>query len=256
MIGPRARFVVFAAPRTGSNLLCGMLNAHPQILCHHGLFNPDGIHLALDRRDGALSLGSRAERDRDPVRFLATMWGACAGKPIVGFKMNRDESPAAAGALLHDPSIKKIVLKRRNRIRTYVSEEIARQTGLWETFVRPATADIPAIRVDPDDLARHIRLNADYYAAIEATLRATGQTWIEAHYESLAGDSGDLRRILSFLGAARSADLPAACHKRGPRDLRTVVANFDELAAALSGGALRDELLAEDVAELPVPACN
>jgi hypothetical protein len=249
----RVRFVAFAAPRTGSNLMCGMLNAHPQILCHHGLFNPAGIHLALDRRDGCLDLGSRAERDRDPLRFLAAMWNACAAKPVVGFKMNRGECDAAADALLHDPSIRKIVLKRRNRIRTYVSEEIARQTGLWETFVRPASAAIPAIRVDPDELARHIHLNERYYADIEATLRATGQTFIEAHYESLVGDGGDVARILAFLGAAPAAGLPAACHKRGPPDLRPVVANFDALAAALPPGALRDELLSRDVAELPVP---
>jgi len=66
------RFVIFAAPRTGSNLLCGLLNAHPDILCHHGLFNPGGVHWARDRRGS----GGVADRDRDPVAFLDSVWAS------------------------------------------------------------------------------------------------------------------------------------------------------------------------------------
>ena len=64
------RFAIVAAPRTGSNMLCTMLNAHPEILCHHEIFNPAGIHYALDHRDGQFELGSMAERDRYPTAFL------------------------------------------------------------------------------------------------------------------------------------------------------------------------------------------
>ena len=44
------RFVILAVPRTGSNLLCTLLNSHPEILCHHEVFNPQGIFTALTHR--------------------------------------------------------------------------------------------------------------------------------------------------------------------------------------------------------------
>ncbi|MCA9265021.1 MAG: sulfotransferase, partial [Planctomycetales bacterium] len=64
------RFVILAVPRTGSNLLCTLLNSHPEILCHHEVFNPQGIFLALTQRDRPHSLPSLDERNRDPLRFL------------------------------------------------------------------------------------------------------------------------------------------------------------------------------------------
>ena len=243
--GQPVRFVIFAAPRTGSNLLCSLLNAHPDILCHHGLFNPGGVHWARDRRGG----GDMAERDRDPVAFLETIWASNGDAQAVGFKMNRDENVAAANALLRDPGVRKILLKRRNRVRTYVSEEIARHTGVWETYDERAETEIPALRIEAGDLIRHSDLNAAYYAALESSLEATGQAWLETDYEALA-DGGEMERILAFLGVAASSALPAASYKRGPAHLGAVVENFDELADALEGTALLDDLYRGDAPEL------
>jgi LPS sulfotransferase NodH len=239
------RFVIFAAPRTGSNLLCSLLNAHPEILCHHGLFNPGGIHWARDWQGSA----SPAEPDRDPAGFIATVWASGEGARAIGFKMNRDENDAAVHALLHDPSVRKILLRRRNRVRTYVSEEIAKLTGVWETYDSPADPTLPAVHVEADDLIRHSALNAAYYAMIEQALRASGQPWLDTHYEAL-GDPAEMAGILSFLGIAAQAPLSADSHKRGPADLDAVVENFDELAGALQGTALLDDLYRRDVPEL------
>jgi LPS sulfotransferase NodH len=162
--------------------------------------------------------------------------------------MNRDENEAAADALLGDADILKILLKRRNRVRTYVSEQIARRTGVWESY-EPVEAELPALRVEAGDLLRHSELNAAYYAGLESNLRGTGQHWLETDYEALA-DRGEMARILAFLGVGAHSALPAASHKRGPADLRAVVENFDELADALRGTALRDDLYLQDAPEL------
>jgi LPS sulfotransferase NodH len=69
------RFVILAAPRTGSNWLCSLLNSHPDVLCHHELFNPSGVFYALGHRDGALDLGTPEERDRRPLAFLEPSGG-------------------------------------------------------------------------------------------------------------------------------------------------------------------------------------
>jgi hypothetical protein len=129
------RFVVYAAPRTGSNFLCSLLNSHPRILCHHGLFNPGGIHYALDHRDGEPDFGTVEERDRDPQRFLEKVWSYDGGKRAIGFKFNSGEHPVAADTVARDVGVRKVLLRRRNRIKTYVSEQIAESTGEWESYI-------------------------------------------------------------------------------------------------------------------------
>jgi LPS sulfotransferase NodH len=242
------RFVIFAAPRTGSNLLCGLLNAHPDILCHHGLFNPKGIHYAPDHRDSARDI---SDRDADPLRFLDRIWAAAAARRAVGFKMNRGENGVTVEAMLRDLAVKKILLKRRNRIRAFVSETIAEMTGLWESYGAPDGVSIPAIRVDPVELRRHAELNERYYAALESVLSATGQAWLETEYESLA-DRQEIARILSFLDVPDVTVLDSPSFKRGPADLPEVVANLAELEWALRGSPFFTELHDQDLPDLRV----
>jgi hypothetical protein len=96
---------------------------------------------------------------------------------------------------------------------------------------------------------RHGALNAAYYAQIEDRLCTTRQSWLDTCYEALT-DPDEVSAILSFLGIETQAPLPAASHKRGPADLCAVVENFDELASALRGTALLDDLFRRDVPEL------
>jgi riboflavin biosynthesis pyrimidine reductase len=247
---PPVRFVLFAAPRTGSNLLCGLLNAHPDILCHHGLFNPGGIHWA---RGGAALPdypGGVGCRDADPAGFLRHVWSQQVGQAATGFKLNRDEDEGAVSLLLRDRGVRKILLRRRNRVRTYVSEQVARQTGIWESYEEgAAAAPLPRLRLDPADLRQHAALNAAYYAQLEAVMRADGQGWLDTCYEDLA-QPGELARILAFLGQQPPARLPSICHKRGPADLATVVENLDALRHALAGSDLADDLLRPDLPDL------
>ena len=37
-------------------MLCTLLGSHPEILCHHEVFNPSGIFYALYYRDGRIDL--------------------------------------------------------------------------------------------------------------------------------------------------------------------------------------------------------
>jgi LPS sulfotransferase NodH len=96
------RFVILAAPRTGSNWLCSLLNSHPGILCHHEVFNPNGIFYALDFRDGAFDLGTIEERNRRPLEFLSRIWQHPLGTNCVGFKMTRGQDEHVLQAVLSD----------------------------------------------------------------------------------------------------------------------------------------------------------
>lgn len=237
------RFAILAAPRTGSNYLCTLLNSHPEILCHHELFNPRGIFYAVDHRDGSIDLGSVADRDRRPLEFLQDVWLAGAGATCTGFKMTRDQDDVVIRHLLDDSAVLKIVLRRGNRLKTFVSQLIAEQTDRWEAY---DTTEFPRgvgkVRVDVASLEAHVARNERFYDSVLRPLRARRQRFIEVMYEELHSRS-EHRRLLTFLGVnAIHEPLSSSSVKQNPRNLRAVIANFAEVESALRGSAYADEL--------------
>jgi riboflavin biosynthesis pyrimidine reductase/LPS sulfotransferase NodH len=237
------RFAIVAAPRTGSNMLCTMLNAHPEILCHHEIFNPAGIHYALDHRDGQFELGSMAERDRYPALFLRRLFEHRCGRNAVGFKINRGQNETAFHNVLSDTGIRKIILRRRNRVKTFVSELIAERTGQWESYeFSDFSQPSPALEIDVTKLREYLAVTRDYYAGIENFLHAADQQVLHVAYEDL-NSAEEQRRILGFLGVSTSGpELLPVTRKRNQPDLRFLVSNFDELRTGLKDEALVAQL--------------
>ena len=138
------QFVILAAPRTGSNLLCTLLQSHPDVLCHHELFNPNDIFYALPLRSSQFTLGSMSFRDQQPDAFLDRTWNRNLNYSTVGFKMTHRQHLAAFKTVCSDQRIHKIVLKRDARLKTYVSRLIAEQSGVWEDYQRCPPSPKPA----------------------------------------------------------------------------------------------------------------
>jgi LPS sulfotransferase NodH len=237
------RFIILAAPRTGSNLLCTLLNSHPEVLCHHELYNPDGIFYALDYRDGSLDFGSMAVRDRDPFGFLQRIWEHPQAASCVGFKMTRGQNAAIMQSLIGDSAVLKILLYRRNRLKTFVSEQIARQTDRWEVYAKDEiSTHTPRLRIDVESFKAHCDLNQSFYADIERALQSSGQPWIETAYEAILTASEHVR-LLGFLGVdATKARLSQSSIKQNDADLRTHIENYQELELAFKGSEYLDEL--------------
>lgn len=236
------RFVILAAPRTGSNLLCTLLDSHPEILCHHELFNPQGVFKALAHRETIDERQLMEERDRDPLVFLERVWRAAPHVACIGFKWTRGQNEDVLQSVLGDSGIKKIVLRRRNRIKTYVSERIAQQTEQWEVYhEQELVMPRPRITIDESDMLEHIALNNRFYDRLQSSLRRTDQPFIDVIYENLLS-SAEQRRWLEFLGVDDCQfSLRPASVKQNPTDLRECVSNFSELAAGLRS-ELADEL--------------
>jgi LPS sulfotransferase NodH len=244
----RTRFVILAAPRTGSNMLCTLLNSHPEILCHHEIFNPEAIYYALDRRDGRLNLGTFEERNRRPLEFLQRVWNTDCGFPCVGFKFCRDQNQDVFQAVCDDSGVKKTVIRRRNRVKTYVSELVAEQTGVWEAYrEHDIPKERPKVHVDPAAFQQNRAVNEVYYTAIECRLRASDQAFLTVTYEELFGVD-ERMRVLQFLGV-KAAELEDADRlrigsvKQNSTDLRELIANFAPLQAAWKGTELERELI-------------
>jgi LPS sulfotransferase NodH len=237
------RYVILAAPRTGSNLLCTLLNSHPEVLCHHELFNPNGIFYALEYRDGSLDLGSMEARDREPLAFLQRVWKVPQGANCVGFKMTRGQDAAVVQSLIEDAGVLKIILRRRNRLKTFISEKLAMQADRWEVYEDDERAiDMPKLHVDVEAFRAHRELNERYYQDIIGALRAGRQPCIMTAYEDILNEP-EQARLLEFLGVgAPDTKLIQASVKQSDRDLRTHIENYQELELALDGSEYLMEL--------------
>lgn len=237
------RFAIISVPRTGSNYLCSALNAHPDILCHHEVFNLDGVRLALDLNAGAL--GTMAEREADPVGFLQRMWRQPMGRRHLGFKLAWRHDQRVFDDVIADRAVRKIILTRRNQVKMYVSEQVAKAEGRWTHYGERSEA-LPQIHVDiePDDLRRYVAVMDDFFAGTDEALAASGQTPLRLCYEDLFLPSTP-GNVLAFLGASDAA-LKGATPKRNPTDLRRVVRNFDEVRDALADTSLTGQI--EDTA--------
>lgn len=237
------RFVVLAVPRTGSNLLCTLLDSHPEIVCHHEVFNPRGIFLAVSQRDRAETLGSIEDRDRDPLGFLERVWQTGQGEGFVGFKWTRGQNPLVLRQVVEDPGVKKIVLGRRGRIKTYVSEQIAKVTDQWEVYqASELISPRPRVVVGRAELLAHVAMNERFYGDLELLLKQSSQPFIKLYYEDLfCGE--EQQRLLAFLGvAAVDIRLSEGSIKQNPTNLQYSIANFSELEASLQESDLLAEL--------------
>lgn len=237
------RFAILAAPRTGSNLLCTLLNSHPRVLCHHEVFNPQGVFTAHDYHGDVLNVDSLGQRDDDPLGFLKLVWQTGSDEMAVGFKWTRGQDQRVLRSVLEDADVKKIILRRRNRIKTYVSERIAQETHQWEVYSpQDLMLPRPRIEVDAADLLKHIADNEHFYAELMDALSGPNQPHLLLDYETLFQREVQVRTF-EFLGVAfpETPPVPGSV-KQNPNDLRDTIANFAELSSRLSESELRTEL--------------
>lgn len=255
------RFVILAAPRTGSNMLCSLLGSHPDILCHHELFNPAGMYYALPLRNTQFQLArSTLERDQDPLGFLDTVWQTPLAHACVGFKMTYQQNPTVFSAVLAAPDIKKIILRRENAVKSYVSKIVAEHCGIWESYLDapvdemvasdsgahqpPRQSGLPAkdlqFEIALDQLQHDIAFNARYYGHIESVLRDTQQDFLQVHYEELQ-EKATQAALLRYLSCIYRP-LSAQSRKQNPPDLRQRVKNFDQLLLQCKNENIRRQL--------------
>lgn len=230
------RFVILAARRSGSNLLCSLLGSHPEVRCHHELFNPKGIFTTLEERDAADAPQTIRARDRDPLGFLDRVWADTRQARAIGFKMTPDQAPGVLAHVLADPGIAKIVLRRRNALRRLVSERIADATGRWEAYDDAPPLARPRVHVDASELAEHAARVDAFHAGIEAALRRSGQSSLSLRYEFLF-DEDEQARLFECLGLSPHPLRTRSVHQN-PEPLDQLIANAADLRRSLAGTPL------------------
>lgn len=234
-------FVILFVPRTGSNLLAGMLDSHSGILCHHELFLPGSPpHRSLSVRDGLVSidLGTAEERDRDPFRFLRRVYSTHEGFKAVGFKMAlSDVNVGVLLALTLNRSIRKIAVRRDNWLSVYTSALIAEQSE----FIRFAAAEQSApstrsrrVNVDVDRFIRYARKRVVTFTLLRRLMRWTRQPWLEIEYEDIKRPES-FGEVLRFLGVPPDSSIRERTVRQNPVGLEDRIENYAEVVERLRG---------------------
>ena len=239
-------FVILFLPRTGSNLLASVLDSHPDILCHHEIFNQRLPQCSQTVRSGeiALSLGTAIERDRDPWRFLDMVFSQTGVTPdgqvnrvkMVGAKISPYDNLWVVLSILLNRRVKKIVIKRSNFLAAYVSGQLAMKTGQWAVFKDKQVAAKPSqqVEVNVDRFYAYARKRRFFHSTVRSVLRLTGQLYAEVDYVTLK-DPGVRSRLLAFLGVHETVQLSERTQKQERGSLADRITNFDELQRHLAG---------------------
>lgn len=247
------RVVVLSWKRTGSNLLCGILHHHPEIVMHNELFNPVDIFTYHPK---ALLQGEDNKswnvlgRDLWPEAFLEHIWsGKYANEQpivedakIVGFKSFPDHWAGPRNQkifeklLLDDHRVKKVILVRDDELAVYVSMKRAEITGNYMTHKYP---DKLKIHIKPVDFQAFVNNYRDTFKR-KYKSPTCGRDTFRVSYEQLIDEDNFEKTILPLLWRFLGVDekvtakrLKETVKQADPNeDLAKIIENYEELEFA------------------------
>jgi hypothetical protein len=229
-------FFILAAGRTGSTRLRLLLDSHPLVFCHGEVFGENLSTLAEPGSEAHQRL--LVQRTTNPAGFARECIFSAEGKEAVGFKILyhqlTDDWPSLMDSLAADRDIRVVHLVRRNGLKRFLSEyfvgTVTRKNLILKNEEIPA---LPLVEIPTATLLA----NLESIEAESERMRAifSDHPVHEIAYEDSLDDNGPaLRGVLDFLGLP-PAELSVGIKKILPDDPRALVANFDEVAAALRG---------------------
>jgi len=223
------RFVCIGYARTGSTLLMRSLNNHSRVVAYGEIVkNVDRYPAHYHEFENGAALF-----ERDPARFLQTMVFRRYSPRVsaVGFKIFYHHAPrdTAWGRsvwdyLLEQPDLRVLHLKRRNILKTILSEK---QAGETEEWIKYSADDAPPVHIECAEaeafFGRMAAWEREYDDLFADHFRH------EVIYEQLTRDlPGELRGIQEFLGVSYEPVNPGT-EKRPARSLSAQIANYAEL---------------------------
>lgn len=239
------RFVILGIGRTGSGFLCRMLDRQNDIVCASELFN----HLEpffLNTRIQKFVAMSKEERDNDPREFIRRFWSFETAGACLGFKMFFNHDAQILDDLVSDPSVKKIVLDRRNKVKRFVSWSVARETRRW-TKLDSTPIQQARVKIAPEILLKNVRKYDRIYEDVRLRLATSNQKYLEIYYEDLVGDEKidcltDAAEYLGCRNIDKSLWRTDVIFKQNSDNLAEIIENYEELKLGLSGTELEQFL--------------
>jgi len=235
-------FVIIGAERTGSNMLVGAAAAQSAIACAGEIFNPrmvaeNNVHwieecptdqnlLNAMRRAGAAKLHWRLLND------AAELGATCAGFKLLYFQGLIDHRILSHLASL--PDLRVVHLRRRDRLRRFLSHKRAAMTDSWHT---PKGAAKPTAReplaLGPWECVKDfalIEMMELLYAAFFAQ-----NAILDLTYEDLAEDLNSAGQDFARFLGIKAGNFNARSRKTGGGSLATEIANLPFLQNSMAG---------------------
>lgn len=235
------RYVILSAARTGSTLLCDVLNSSPDVHCRWEMLKP-GVTNYGHVDNGAWA----ARRAADPAAFVEMAAAHFAERPVFGFKVFEDHAPDWTEAALRDSGWAKVVHYRKNVLAVYSSYKIAMAHNLWGAGDAPVTerADSQA-RPEAEQTVRHrTKFDADEFEAFRESYNTPFRTWLRTLHETgqdfFFSEYTELRnlrlsaRLFHFLGASVPAEIRMIGQKVSTSAMLDRFANPDAVVAHLA----------------------
>ena len=220
-------FVIFAEMRTGSNFLEENLNDYSGLHCYGEVFNPHFIGQAKKTELLGLTL---QQRKADPLALLDRMKLQTDG--LAGFRFFHDHDPRIKAKCLSDPACAKIILTR-NPVETYVSKEIAAQTGQWRLSGGVGAKSAKAT-FDAKAFEQHLADRQAFQLELLKGLQTSGQTAFYIDYEDVS-DVEVLNGLAHFLGVSETKKATSRkTRKQNPQPMEEKVTNFEDMQRVLS----------------------
>ena len=238
-------FVILATQRTGSNMLCGYLQNHPQILMHNELFNEVGV-FSPKKHDLHPNPKTFGVRDTDPTGFLQKAYDlAEPSENAIGFKLFPDHIMRSEShcelflTILKDPRIRKIILVRQNRLQVCVS---MLRAAISNSYTHKKYDDC-RVQFQPDEFQSFVRSYDKYYDWLED--QTLGTPIMTVKYEDLANNltsNNTLNDIANFLGADAQKQWNTPFPKQSESEACEGIANYTELSRSFRYHPTRNAL--------------
>lgn len=227
-------FVIYGVPRVGSNYFIKTLNSNPEILCHYEIFHKAKIYLA--KKINNPHLINTENRDKDPIQFLHDLYKGEQYK-VFGYNIFNDQNDTIIDYSLKDTNQKKIIIKRKNVLRQYMSLKIAQKTDIWIYIKRKAIpVEEKKVYFDSQEFLSYLKMINGFYNKLENYLGITGQNYFLLYYEDLFRDIyASLKNVAEFLDVNNNFALGNKMEKQNPEPLEDIVINYAELKSFIDG---------------------
>ncbi len=239
-------YMITCPARSGSTMLVHLLRSHPEICSHSEVFTPNritgitGTYLKESREQPDFLERLSRERDRDPIRFLYKIVLDPQGKKVAGFKLKHDELvlpgfKALRTEITSNLDFRIIHLWRENLLRRFLSHCVVNRLAHTTLVVegQPMPAKPPPIRLDPLECQRDFETTLKRDAEFRE-LFARHRGFSLSYEEMVARDPKKIAALQDFLGVS-PRELTTTTKKLSNDNLRTAIANFDELRSYFAG---------------------
>lgn len=193
---PEVKFVILSEARSGTSLLSGTLGSHPEIMCHGEIYHEKTEWHLLGNFAGKAKEEIQELRKNENT-FLERVFDQ-DGYKAVGFKMWRNQNPAACKSLLADDSIYKITYERDNKLAQFSSNLLANQTGIWNLTsganVEKIKPEMPELAFNVNDFKKFIEFQKDTF---DFYIKNVSGPFIHLKYSEIVLEG--YSRVLDFL---------------------------------------------------------